>query len=59
MIVVHEAVQSGGVAAEIMARINEGGDSTSESPVLRVTGFDTPFPIPMIEDEWTAPSGTG
>ena len=52
VIVVHEAVQSGGVAAEIMARINEEAILHLESPVLRVTGFDTPFPIPMIEDEW-------
>ncbi len=57
VVIVHEAVESGGVAAEIIARINEEAILHLEAPVLRVTGFDTPFPIPMIEDEWMPTAG--
>jgi pyruvate dehydrogenase E1 component beta subunit len=52
VVVVHEAVGTGGVGAEIIARINEEAILSLEAPVLRVTGFDTPYPISSLEDEW-------
>lgn len=44
VIIVHEAPRTGGVAAEIIARINEFALEYLKTPVLRVTGWDTPFP---------------
>ncbi len=51
-VIVHEAVKSGGVGAEIIARINEGAFLALEAPIARVTGYDTPYPVPSIEDHW-------
>ncbi|MBO8170333.1 MAG: alpha-ketoacid dehydrogenase subunit beta [Bacillaceae bacterium] len=51
-VIIHEAVKSAGVGAEIAAQINERAILHLESPVLRVTGFDTPYPPNSIEDEW-------
>ncbi|MBX6395897.1 MAG: alpha-ketoacid dehydrogenase subunit beta [Alicyclobacillaceae bacterium] len=51
-VVVHEAVMSGGVGAEVAARIGEGAFLSLEAPVARVTGYDTPYPVPSIEDAW-------
>lgn len=51
-VIVHEAPQSGGVGAELAARINEEAILSLEAPVVRVTGFDTPYPLTAIEDEW-------
>ncbi|GGE09216.1 pyruvate dehydrogenase E1 component subunit beta [Marinithermofilum abyssi] len=51
-VVIHEAAQTGGVGAEIVARINEEAILSLEAPVQRVTGFDTPYPPSAIEDEW-------
>lgn len=44
-IVVHEAVQNGGVGAELAARIQENCFTRLEAPVKRVCGWDTPFPL--------------
>ncbi len=51
-VVVHEAARSGGFGAEVAAQIQEHAFLSLESPVLRVTGYDTPFPVPSIEDFW-------
>src|SRR5690625_945778 len=51
-IIVHEAVKSGGVGAEISALINERALYSLEAPILRVTGFDTPYPVASVEDDW-------
>ena len=52
MIVMHEAPQSFGVGAEIAARVTEQAFYSLEAPVLRVTGYDTPYPPSRIEHEW-------
>ena len=52
LIVVHEAPQSFGVGAEIAARVTEQAFYSLEAPVLRVTGFDTPYPPSRLEHEW-------
>jgi pyruvate dehydrogenase E1 component beta subunit len=51
-IVVHEAGQTLGMGAELAARIQEYAFWRLEAPVLRVTGFDTPYPPAMLEEYW-------
>jgi len=43
-IVCHEAPKTGGFGAEIAALVTEKCFLNLEAPVLRVTGYDTPFP---------------
>jgi pyruvate dehydrogenase E1 component beta subunit len=50
-IVVNEAPRTGGFAAELSATIHEKALLHLEAPVLRVTGFDTPFPY-TLEHEY-------
>jgi pyruvate dehydrogenase E1 component beta subunit len=52
LIVVHEAARSGGMGAEIAARVTEECFYSLEAPVLRVTGFDTPYPASRMEEEY-------
>jgi len=47
VVVVHEAPKSCGLAAEIVALINEKAFLRLEAPPRRVTGFDTPFPYTL------------
>src|SRR5712692_4130448 len=49
-IVVHEAPRAGGVGAEVTAIINEHCLYSLLKPVERVTGYDTPYPVPGQED---------
>jgi pyruvate dehydrogenase E1 component beta subunit len=51
-IVVQEAQKSAGVAAEIIAQINEKAILHLEAPVLRVTAPDTVYPFAQAEDIW-------
>ncbi|GBD37580.1 Pyruvate dehydrogenase E1 component subunit beta [bacterium HR36] len=44
-VVVHEAPRSCGIAAEIIARINEECLLYLHAPVARVTGYDIPYPF--------------
>ncbi|OAA25851.1 pyruvate dehydrogenase E1 component beta subunit [Frankia sp. EI5c] len=48
-VVVHEATGFGGVGAEIAARVSERCFHHLAAPVLRVTGFDIPYPPPLLE----------
>jgi pyruvate dehydrogenase E1 component beta subunit len=48
-VIVQEAPRSCGVGAELIARINEKALFFLESPVERVTGFDTVMPLPKLE----------
>ncbi|WP_428978689.1 alpha-ketoacid dehydrogenase subunit beta [Alicyclobacillus mengziensis] len=52
VLIVHEAVKAGGVGAEISALINEHALFSLEAPILRVTGYDTPYPVGSVEDDW-------
>lgn len=45
LVVVHEAPRTCGVGAEIIALINEKAFLNLSAPPLRVTGFDTVFPL--------------
>ncbi|TVX93115.1 alpha-ketoacid dehydrogenase subunit beta [Paenibacillus agilis] len=51
-IVVQEAQKTSGVAAEVIAQINEKAILHLEAPVLRVAGPDTIYPFAQIEDQW-------
>ena len=48
--VVHEAPRTGGLGAEVVARINEEALVYLEAPVERITGFDVPVPLLAMED---------
>ncbi|WP_300342867.1 transketolase C-terminal domain-containing protein [Nesterenkonia sp.] len=49
-VVVAEAQGFASVASEITARIQERCFHSLASPVLRVTGFDIPYPAPKLEE---------
>ncbi len=51
-VVVHEAPRTLGLAAEVAALVQEHAFYRLEAPVMRVTGFDTPYPPARIEDDW-------
>ncbi|MBG0560490.1 alpha-ketoacid dehydrogenase subunit beta [Actinoplanes aureus] len=51
-VVVHEAPGNLGLGAEIAARVTEECFYSLESPVLRVTGYDTPYPAARVEEEY-------
>ena len=48
-VVVHEARASAASGGEIAARVTERCFHHLEAPVLRVAGFDIPYPPPMLE----------
>jgi 2-oxoisovalerate dehydrogenase E1 component beta subunit len=50
-VIVHEAPKTCGYGAELSALIMEKAFLWLEAPVLRVTGFDTPFPY-TLENEY-------
>ncbi|MFC5449910.1 alpha-ketoacid dehydrogenase subunit beta [Paenibacillus aestuarii] len=51
-VIIHEAVKHGGTGAEVISQIQEHAFLTLQAPILRVTGYDTPYPVPSIEDFW-------
>ncbi|WP_407935655.1 alpha-ketoacid dehydrogenase subunit beta [Jatrophihabitans cynanchi] len=51
-VVAHEAQRTLGVGAEIAARVSEAAFDVLQAPVLRATGFDTPYPPARIEQYW-------
>jgi pyruvate dehydrogenase E1 component beta subunit len=51
-VVVHEGPRTLGMGAEIAARVQEELFFHLEAPVLRATGFDTPYPPARLERVW-------
>ena len=51
-VVVHEAPLTLGMGAEIAARILEEAFDYLEAPVIRVTGYDTPYPPATLESHY-------
>lgn len=49
-VVVHEAPRFLGYGAEVAARVTEQCFHYLHAPVARVTGFDIPYPPPMLEE---------
>ena len=48
--IVHEAAQFGGYGAEVAARVTEANFTHLSAPILRITGFDVPYPSPKLEE---------
>lgn len=51
-VVMHEGARTLGFGAELAARISEDLFYDLEAPVLRATGFDTPYPPARLEKIW-------
>jgi 2-oxoisovalerate dehydrogenase E1 component beta subunit len=51
-VVVHEAPMTAGFGAEVVARLMEDAFDYLEAPVVRVTGWDTPYPPATIESHY-------
>jgi pyruvate dehydrogenase E1 component beta subunit len=51
-VIMHEGPRSLGFGAELAARISEELFYDLEAPVLRATGFDTPYPPARMEKVW-------
>ena len=51
-IVIHEAAGEASVSSEVAARVQEEAFFSLEAPVIRVTGFDIPYPASRIEEEF-------
>jgi 2-oxoisovalerate dehydrogenase E1 component beta subunit len=51
VVIVHEAPRTCGFGAELIAAIQERAMEYLEAPIIRVTGFDTPFPY-SLEHEY-------
>jgi 2-oxoisovalerate dehydrogenase E1 component beta subunit len=51
-VVVHEAPVNLGLGSEIAARITERCFYSLEAPVMRVGGFDTPYPPSRVEEDY-------
>jgi pyruvate dehydrogenase E1 component beta subunit len=50
--IIHEAAQFGGYGAEVAARVTERQFFHLAAPILRITGFDIPFPSPKLEEHY-------
>ena len=51
-VVVQEAPMTCGFAAEVIATINDQAFYSLEAPVARVTGWDVPYPVGLLEDRY-------
>nr|WP_203825406.1 alpha-ketoacid dehydrogenase subunit beta [Actinoplanes palleronii] len=51
-VVIHEAPGNLGLGSELAARISEECFYSLEAPVLRVTGYDIPYPAARSEEEY-------
>jgi 2-oxoisovalerate dehydrogenase E1 component beta subunit len=52
LVVVSESPSEASVASEVAARVQQECFYSLEAPVLRVTGFDTPYPPTKLEDDF-------
>ena len=52
VVIVQEAPRTAGFGAEIAAILAEKAILDLRGPVLRVTGFDVPYPYWQLEDEY-------
>jgi pyruvate dehydrogenase E1 component subunit beta len=56
VLILHEACKTCGFGAEIAAQIAERGILQLKAPIVRVAGFDVPFPYVLEEDYLPNPS---
>ena len=52
LVIVHEAARTGGVGGELAARVQAQAFYELEAPIVRVTGYDTPYPASRLEQDW-------
>lgn len=52
LVVAHEASRTAGLGAEIAARVQDEIFYHLEAPVIRATGYDTPYPPSRLEEDW-------
>jgi pyruvate dehydrogenase E1 component beta subunit len=52
VVVVHEAPMTAGFGGEVVARVVEEAFDHLEAPVLRVTGYDIPYPPATVEEHY-------
>ncbi|MFD5828960.1 alpha-ketoacid dehydrogenase subunit beta [Lentzea sp. NPDC060358] len=52
LVVVSEAPSESSIASEIAAKVQQECFYSLQAPVLRVTGFDTPYPPSKLEEEF-------
>jgi pyruvate dehydrogenase E1 component beta subunit len=52
LVVVSEAPSESSVTSEVAARVQEECFHSLEAPVLRVTGFDAPYPPSRLEEDF-------
>ena len=46
-VIAHEATKIAGFGAEISAQISERAVDSLKAPIIRVAGYDTPFPYAL------------
>ena len=51
-VVVQEAPLTAGFASEVVAAVQEGAFLSLAAPVVRVSGWDVPYPMPLVEDHY-------
>jgi 2-oxoisovalerate dehydrogenase E1 component beta subunit len=52
LVVAHEASRTAGLGAELASRVQDTAFHSLLAPVIRVTGYDTPYPPSRLEEEW-------
>ncbi len=52
VVVTEESPQTGGFGGEVVATVVEESFWSLEAPVVRVSGFDVPYPVGMVEDSY-------
>jgi pyruvate dehydrogenase E1 component beta subunit len=52
VVVVQEAPETNGFASEVIATINDDAFYSLEAPVNRVSGYDAPYPVGLLEDHY-------
>lgn len=52
MVIAHEAARTAGIGAEVAARVQDAAFYYLEAPIIRVTGYDTPYPPSRLEADW-------
>ncbi|MEO0676298.1 MAG: alpha-ketoacid dehydrogenase subunit beta [Pseudomonadota bacterium] len=58
-VIVHEATRTSGYGAELMSLVQEACFYSLEAPMVRVTGWDTPYPHAQEWDYFPGPARVG
>lgn len=58
-VIVHEATRTSGYGAELMSLVQEACFYSLEAPIIRVTGWDTPYPHAQEWDYFPGPARVG